>query len=147
MPATLAPDRPRRRRPGSGLRATQICVRPGRFREDDGSPRRAYRRRVPPAAPPAGRWGWRDLVPALPLLAIGLAGTGRAAAQQPEWVRPLDGWAYALVVVAAGGLLLRRRAPPAAAGVCGLATAGYLAATHAYGPILLCVPAAAWAGG
>jgi signal transduction histidine kinase len=92
----------------------------------------------------SARFDWRDLVPALPLLAIGLAGTGRAAAQQPDSV-PVDGWAYALVAVAAAALLLRRRAPRLAAVVCGLATAGYLVAGHAYGPILLCLPAAAWA--
>jgi signal transduction histidine kinase len=93
----------------------------------------------------SARFDWRDLVPAVPLLAIGLAGTDRAAAQQPDWVRPLDGWAYALLVVAAAALLLRRPAPRAAAAVCGLATTVYLAAGYAYGPILLCLPAAVWA--
>src|SRR4051794_15138839 len=122
MPVTLAPGGVPRRRPGSGLRATQICVRTGRRREDDAAPHRAYRRRVPPAPPPAGQWDWRDLVPALPLLAIGLAGTGRAAQQQPTWTRPLDAAAYALVAVAALALVLRRRSPVGTLLICGLAT-------------------------
>jgi signal transduction histidine kinase len=145
MPATLAPAGVRRRRPASGFAGTQICVRRGRPEGDDGAPRRAYGRPVAAAAPSAHRWGWRDLVPALPLLAIGLAGTDRAADQQPDWTRPLDWFAYALVVVAALALLLRRRAPVAALVVCGLATTAFLAAGYPYGPVLLCGPAAAWA--
>src|SRR4051812_11340124 len=107
MAATLAPGHVRRRRPWSGFRPTQICVRAGRSREDDGPPRRAYRRRVPSAPPPA----WRDLVPALPLLAIGLAGTQRAAEQQLDWLRQPDAVAWTCVVVAGLALVLRRRAP------------------------------------
>jgi signal transduction histidine kinase len=84
-------------------------------------------------------------VPALPLLAIGLVGTPRAATGQPAWLRPLDGWAYALVAAAALALLLRRRSPVACLTVCGLATAVYLALAYPYGPVLLCAPAAAWA--
>ena len=64
---------------------------------------RAYRRRVPTTARP----GWRDLVPALPLLAIGLVGTGRAAEQQAAWLRAPDAAAYACVTVAALALVLR----------------------------------------
>src|SRR3954447_15653379 len=76
---------------------------------------------------------------------MGLVGTRRAATGQPEWMRPLDGWAYALVAVAALALLLRRRSPVACVTVCGLATAVYLALAYPYGPVLLCAPAAAWA--
>src|SRR3954471_4728875 len=141
MPVTLAPGRVPRRRPGSGFRATQICVPPGRTGEDDGPPWRAYRRRVPSAPPPA----WRDLVPALPLLAIGLAGTQRAAEQQPDWLRAPDAVAWTCVVVAGLALVLRRRAPRTTLVVVGLAISVYLAQRFAFGPILLTGPAAAWA--
>jgi signal transduction histidine kinase len=93
---------------------------------------------------PAPAWSWWELVPALPVLAVGLLGTGQAAEQQ-DWARPVDGWAYALVVVSALALLLRRRAPVAGLAVCGLAMTAYLAARYPFGPILLSGPVAAYA--
>jgi signal transduction histidine kinase len=99
---------------------------------------------APAQQPSTARWGRRDLVPALPLLAVALLGTGRAAAQQPG-SRPLDDFAWTLVAVAALALLLRRRAPVAGVVVCGVATAVYLGVGYPFGPVLLCGPAAVWA--
>lgn len=100
-----------------------------------------------PGAPSSGRHGhrWRDLVPALPLLFIGLAGTGRAQANQQGFVAAPDGVAYALVAVAALSLVLRRRAPLVALVATGLAMSGYLALEYPFGPILLTGPAATYA--
>src|SRR3954447_3800951 len=145
MPASLSPGGVLCRRPGSGSRPTQICV--GRYRcaRDVGRLARAYRRRVTPAPPPAARWHWHDLVPALPLLAIGLAGTSRAAEQQLDWLREPDAAAYTCVTAAALALLLRRRAPRLTLVAVGTAISVYLAQRFAFGPILLTGPVAAWA--
>ncbi|HEV2922293.1 MAG TPA: histidine kinase, partial [Actinomycetota bacterium] len=59
-------------------------------------------------------------------------------ARSPDW-RPLDGWAYLLLVVGPAALLLRRRWPLVALAVtlaCGLA---YAARTYAEGPSQLAV--------
>src|SRR3954470_24801835 len=145
MPASLSPGGVPCCRPGSGSRPTQICV--GRYRcaRDVGRLARAYRRRVSPAPPPAARWHWHDLVPALPLLAIGLAGTSRAAEQQLDWLREPDAAAYTCVTAAALALLLRRRAPRLTLVAVGAAISVYLAQRFAFGPILLTGPVAAWA--
>ncbi|TDD02879.1 sensor histidine kinase [Nonomuraea diastatica] len=94
--------------------------------------------------------GWSvEAWPCLPLLAVGLIGTGPAATFQPEAARPLDPLAYALVVAAALALAVRRR-PGTALTVNGAAAAAYLAAGYPFGPILLTLPvavfgvAAAW---
>src|SRR3954452_11776241 len=126
MAGTLSPAGVRRRRPVGGPCPTQICVRIRPRPGDDVRPRPSYRRRVS-AAPSAPRWDRRDLVPALPLLAIGLAATQRAAEQQPDWVQPLDAGGSALISVAALALLARRRAPVVALVLSGLAITVYLA--------------------
>jgi signal transduction histidine kinase len=84
---------------------------------------------------------WIDAWPCLPFLAVGLIGTGPAAAYQPDAARSLDLPAYALVVVAALALA-GRRLPGTALAVNGAAVATYLAAGYPFGPILLTVPAA-----
>jgi len=84
-------------------------------------------------------------VPALPLLLVGLIGTGQAAQNRQDWMRAPDVVAYALVAVAALALLLRRRAPTVTLVVCGLAVSTYLALGYPFGPILLTGPAAAYA--
>jgi signal transduction histidine kinase len=89
--------------------------------------------------------GWWDLVPALPLLAVGLAGTGRAAALQADWLRRPDAAAWTCVVAAALALLLRRRAPRTALVLCAAAVCCYLAQRFPFGPILLTGPAAVYA--
>ncbi len=89
-------------------------------------------------------WWW-DLVPALPLLFVGMVGTGRAADGQQDWVQAPDAAAYALVAVAALALLLRRLAPAVSLVGCGLAVSTYLALRYPFGPILLTGPAAAYA--
>lgn len=94
-------------------------------------------------------------MPALPLLFIGLVGTGRAAENEQEgpgfradWVMHSPGaFAYVLVVVAALSLLLRRRAPVVGLVVCGLAVSVYMASGYPFGPILLTGPAAAYGVG
>ncbi|WP_448640095.1 sensor histidine kinase [Geodermatophilus sp. URMC 63] len=93
---------------------------------------------------PALRPGWHDLVPALPLLVLGLAASGEAAEDQP-WLRVPDAEAHVYVAVAALALLLRRRAPRLVLVVCGLAVSAYLARGFAFGPVLLTGPVAAWA--
>ena len=103
----------------------------------------------------------------MPLLFIGLFGTGRAsdngqggpgfgdgppfsdgAGFREEWVLHSPGvFAYVLVVVAALSLLLRRRSPVVGLVVCGLAISLYLALGYPFGPILLTGPAAAYGVG
>jgi signal transduction histidine kinase len=81
---------------------------------------------------------------AVPLLVVGLGGTGPAAHQQPQAPRAIDHLAYLLVVVAAGSLALRRTAPWIALGLNVAAVATFIGAGYAYGPILLTVPAMAF---
>jgi len=69
------------------------------------------------------------------------AGSWCAARGQPS-MRPLDGWAFALVAVAAGGLAWRRTAPAVVLACCVAATGGYLLLGYPYGPVLFCVGAA-----
>ncbi len=102
----------------------------------------AYGRRVPTA--PVVRPGWHDLVPALPLLVVGVLASGEAAEDQ-LWLRPPDAEALGYVVAATLALLLRRRAPRLTLVVCGLAVSAYLARGFAFGPVLLTGPVAAWA--
>lgn len=94
--------------------------------------------------PWAGDWWW-DLVPALPLLLVGLVGTGQAAENQQDLMRAPDVTAYLLVAVAASALLLRRRVPVLGLGVCGVTVSTYLALGYPFGPILLTGPAAVYA--
>ncbi|MDQ3358839.1 MAG: sensor histidine kinase [Actinomycetota bacterium] len=89
-------------------------------------------------------WWW-DLVPALPLLLVGMVGTGPAAQNQQGQVQAVDALAYLLVAVAALSLLLRRRAPTVGLVLCGVAVSVYLAITYPFGPILLTGPAAGYA--
>lgn len=89
-------------------------------------------------------WSWWLLLPALPLLVMGLGGTRGAADSQPEAVWP-DVFAYALVAVAALSLLLRRRNPVAGLAICGAATIVYVALGYPFGPILFCGPFAVYA--
>ncbi len=116
-----------------------------------GADRLAYHRRVtvgrtPPPAPERGlRDWWWDLVPALPLLLVGMVGTGQAAQNQLDQVQALDALAYLLVAVAGLSQLLRRRAPVVGLVVCGVAVSVYLAMAYPFGPILLTGPAAAYA--
>src|SRR3954451_9070594 len=140
MATTLAPARLRRRRPGGGSSRTQICVRECRRGGDDAPLPRAYGRRVRTSA----RFDRRDLVPALPLLAVGLAATSRAAQNQADWLAGADAEAYTYVAVAALALLLRRQAPRLCLVLVGSAITVYLARGFAFGPILFCGPAAAW---
>lgn len=91
------------------------------------------------------RWSWLDLVPALPLLAIGLLGTRQDSEEQPGVLRVPDLPAYALVVLASLSLLLRRRSGYRVLVLCGAALVTYLALGYPFGPILLCGPAAVYA--
>ena len=100
---------------------------------------------MPAAAPTAPRWDPRELVPALPLLVIGLAAADRAATNQPDWLRVPDAQAYAWIAVASLALLLRRRAPRLTVVVVAAALSAYLAQGFAFGPVLFTGPAAAWA--
>jgi signal transduction histidine kinase len=140
MATTLAPARLRRRRLAGGSCRTQICVRDRRRGGDDAPLPRAYGRRVRTTA----RFDRRDLVPALPLLTVGLAATSRAAQNQADWLAGPDAEAYTYVAVAALALLLRRQAPRLCLVLVGLAITVYLARGFAFGPILFCGPAAAW---
>ncbi|MFL6100321.1 MAG: sensor histidine kinase [Actinomycetales bacterium] len=81
---------------------------------------------------------------AVPLLVIGLGGTGPAAHAHPGAPRAIDHVAYLLVVIAAGSLLLRGTAPWVALGLDTAAVATFVGAGYAYGPILLTVPAMAF---
>ncbi|RJL35544.1 sensor histidine kinase [Bailinhaonella thermotolerans] len=95
---------------------------------------------------------WADGWLSLPLLAVGLIGTGPAAVLQPDAARPPDPPAYTLIVAAALALAARRR-PGVALAVNGALVSAYLAAGYPFGPILLTVPfamygvAAAWPAG
>lgn len=83
----------------------------------------------------------RDVVIAAAALVAVAAGSWLAARGQ-DAPRPLDGWAYALIVVAAGGLAWRRTAPLAALAGSVAASGAYLLLGFPYGPVLLCVGAA-----
>lgn len=79
----------------------------------------------------------------LPFVAVGLIGTGPAAALQPESARSPGPLAYALVVAAALALTARR--PPELGLVLnGAIVAAYVTAGYPYGPVLLTVPVAAY---
>ncbi|HEY3688666.1 MAG TPA: sensor histidine kinase [Streptosporangiaceae bacterium] len=80
--------------------------------------------------------------PCLPFLAVGLMGTGPAAALQPDAARPPEVLAYALVVVAI--LALTVRPPETVLAIGTAAVAAYLAAGYPYGPILLTIPVAGY---
>ena len=70
-----------------------------------------------------------DLAICLPLLLIGLGGTGPAGRNQPASTRAPDHVAYLLVVIAVAGVALRRR-PAWSLTVTGAALAAYLAAGY-----------------
>lgn len=91
------------------------------------------------------RWSWVDLVPALPLLAIGLIGTGPASDDQPGSTQVPDLPAYLLVCLACLSLLLRRRSGYGVLVACGAALVTYLALDYPFGPILFTGPAAVYA--
>jgi signal transduction histidine kinase len=96
---------------------------------------------MPSPDPAPRRRGWWVLVPALPLLFVGLVGTHGAGETQATAPSP---WAYVLAAVAALSLLLRCRAPRVGVTAATLATAAYLLLDQPYGPILFAVPAWAW---
>ncbi|MBP2476446.1 signal transduction histidine kinase [Crossiella equi] len=89
---------------------------------------------------PSARETFRAAWPALPFLAVGLAGTQAAFFFQqglgtyPDWL------AHLFVVVAAASLALRRWPGPALV-VNGVALTAYLTLGYPFGPILLTVPA------
>jgi signal transduction histidine kinase len=72
-------------------------------------------------------------LPALALLAVGLAGTGPAGRVQGV---PVDARAYVLVAGVALVLVVRRRWPRAVLAAVTLATSAYLVLGYPYGPIL-----------
>jgi hypothetical protein len=80
-----------------------------------------------------------DLAIVLPLLVVGLGGTGPAGHNQPATTRAPDPLAYLLVLAAVTGVALRRR-PGWSLAVTGVALAAYLAAGYPYGPIILTAP-------
>jgi signal transduction histidine kinase len=98
---------------------------------------------VPPPfrRPPAWAVDARIVVP---LLLIGVFGTRGAAAHGQPDARPLDHWAYLLVVAAVLSLLARRRSPWLTVLVNTAAVATYLAVGYPFGPILLTVPVVAF---
>ncbi|GGN33051.1 DNA-binding NarL/FixJ family response regulator [Actinoplanes campanulatus] len=71
------------------------------------------------------------------LLAVTAVVGSRGAAEVSHPAVPLDPAGYALVVVAALACAVRRRKPLVTLVVAALCTAGYLAAGHPYGPILV----------
>ena len=94
---------------------------------------------MPTSGASPGRWP--VLLPALPLLAVCLAGT-RAAGENQSAVP--SAWAYVLAGAAALTLLLRRRAPRAGIAAAALATAAYLLLDQPYGPVFFAGPVWAW---
>jgi signal transduction histidine kinase len=90
---------------------------------------------------PRSRAWVADLAICLPLLVLGLAGTGPAGRNQPAGTRTPDHLAYLLVLAAVAGIALRRR-PAWSLAVTGAALAAYLAAGFPYGPILFTAPVA-----
>jgi signal transduction histidine kinase len=89
---------------------------------------------------PGRRW-LADAAICLPLLAIGLGGTGPAGHNQPASTRAPDHFAYLLVLVAVAGVALRRR-PAWSLAVTGAALTAYFAAGYPYGPIIFTAPIA-----
>ena len=83
---------------------------------------------------------WGDVLPALALLAFGMAGTGAAAHNEGLTVPPLG---YVLVAVAALGLVTWRIRPLWTLAVTASATLLFLLLSYAYGPILFSFAAAA----
>jgi len=77
-----------------------------------------------------------DTLLALCLAFVGVFGTA-AVGSRTSADRPVDGWAFALVLTAAGLLMARRRWTLAALTGVTLATSTYLVAGYPYGPILL----------
>jgi signal transduction histidine kinase len=77
---------------------------------------------------------------AVPLLLIGLGGTGPAGEVQHGAPRGVDVFAFALVLVAVGAVVLRRRSRWAAVGLNAAAVATYVWLGYPFGPILLTVP-------
>lgn len=91
-----------------------------------------------------GHW-LADARLAVPLLAIGVFGTGPAGERQPDWTRTADHGAYALVVVATASLVVRRPWPALALALNASSVALYLAVGYPFGPILLTVPVLTYA--
>ena len=77
---------------------------------------------------------------AVPLLLIGLGGTGPAGEVQNGAPRGVDVLAYALVLVAVGAVVLRRRSRWGGVGLNAAAVAAYVWLGYPFGPILLTVP-------
>jgi signal transduction histidine kinase len=76
-----------------------------------------------------------DGLVAAAVLAVSLAVAPGAARGQPG-TRPLDGWAYTLVVLASAALAARRRRPLAVAGVVGAALLVFALRDYPGGPLL-----------
>ena len=88
------------------------------------------------------RLSWGDVLPALALLAFGMAGTAPAARNEGLTVPPLG---YVLVAVAALGLVTWRIRPLWTLATTACATLVYLLLGYAYGPINISFAAAALA--
>src|SRR5262245_36468191 len=84
---------------------------------------------------------WSDLVLTAVLVAVGLAGTGPAAANQGQ-VAPL--LSYVLVAAACLPIAVRRRRPQWTFVLTGAATMVYLGLGYAYGPILFALAVAVY---
>lgn len=95
----------------------------------------------PTGEPPAARRRLVDAAICVPLLLVGLGGTGPAGHNQAGNARTPDHLAYLLVVLAVAGLALRRR-PAWSLAVTGAALTAYLAAGYPYGPIIFTAPVA-----
>lgn len=97
-----------------------------------------------PDRPSHRRFAVSDIWLSIPLLVVGLFGTGPAGDEQ-ELSRHADGLAYALVALAGLSVVVRRRWPEATLTLCGAAIATYLTLGYPFGPILLTAPFAAYA--
>jgi signal transduction histidine kinase len=80
------------------------------------------------------------------VLAVSLALAPGAARGQPG-TRPLDGWAYVLVVVACAALVVRRRYPMPVAGVAGVALLVFAVRDYPGGPLVVAVMVALYTVG
>jgi signal transduction histidine kinase len=87
-----------------------------------------------------------DAAVAAVVLAVSLAVAPGAARGQPG-TRPLDGWAYTLVVVSCAALVARRRHPLPVAGVVGAALLAFAVRDYPGGPLVVAVMVALYTVG
>jgi len=90
---------------------------------------------------------WWDVAPAALLLALGMAGTRPAGADQADVSRTPDTLAFVLVALAASSLIARRHRPGTTWLVCCACVVGYLFLGYPFGPVLFTLPVAAYAVG